>query len=62
MNSLDRFKSVNEDLSVYRYTNGWMVHIAGHDYNLDSIHVKLICNTEEELHGLIDEYNTKEID
>jgi len=51
---------VNESFTVYRYDNGWMIEIGGKDSNDDWKTQKIICNSENELIGMIKLYNMSE--
>lgn len=62
MPGLTKLVKVNENISLYRYDNGWMVEIGGRNKKQDYTTVKTICNTEEELIALIKEWNTLELD
>ena len=59
---LTKLKKVNESFTINRYDNGWMVEVSGRDENDDwKIH-KILCNTEDELLGIVKEYNTMTVD
>ena len=58
---LSKLSKVNENISINRYDNGWMVEVGGRDDENDWKTAKVMCNTEEELFALIKEYNTMEI-
>ena len=60
--ALDRLAKVNENISINRYDNGWMVEISGNDKKDDWKTVKVVCNTEDDLVALIKEYNTMDVD
>ncbi len=55
-----RLAKVNESVIINRYDNGWMVEIGGKDSNDDWKTQKIICNSENELIGLIKLYNQTE--
>jgi len=61
MAKLTKLTKVNDSFSVYRYDNGWMVEVSGHDKKEDWKTAKIMCNTEEELFALIKEYNQMEL-
>ena len=61
MAKLTKLAKVNDSFSVYRYDNGWMLEVSGHDKKEDWTTAKIMCNTEEELFALIKEYNQMEI-
>ena len=60
--ALDRLAKVNENISINRYDNGWMVEIGGRDDENDWKTTKTLCTTEEEVIALIKEWNTKDLD
>lgn len=62
MSKLNRLAKVNENISINRYDNGWMVEIGGRDEGNDWKNTKTLCNTEDEVITLIKEWNNKEVD
>lgn len=62
MGKLNKLAKVNENISIYRYDNGWMVEIGGRDDENDWKTTKTLCNTEEEVLSLVKEWNLKEVD
>ena len=53
---LDSFSAVNESITINRCDNGWVVDVDGEiDNNWKS--VKMICTSEEELFGILKEWN-----
>ena len=62
MTKLTKFVKVNENISINRYDNGWMVEISGRDKKEEWKTTKTLCNTEEELITLIKEYNAMDLD
>lgn len=58
-NKLARLTKVNDNFSVSRYDNGFMVEVGGQDEDNNWATVKTVCNTEEELIETIKEYNLK---
>ncbi len=62
MAKLTKLSKVNENISINRYDNGWMVEIGGRDKKEDWKNTKTLCNTEEELIALIKEYNAMDLD
>ena len=62
MTKLTKFVKVNENISINRYDNGWMVEISGRDKKEEWKTTKTLCNTEEELIALIKEYNAMDLD
>ena len=61
-NKLDKLSKVNENISINRYDNGWMVEIGGRDKKDDWKTIKTVCNSEDELIAVIKEWNTKDLD
>jgi glycine cleavage system H lipoate-binding protein len=62
MTKLTKLVKVNENISINRYDNGWMVEISGRDKKEEWKTTKTLCNTEEELIALIKEYNAMDLD
>ena len=62
MSQLSKLAKVNENISINRYDNGWMVEIGGRDKKEEWKTSKTVCNTEDELIALIKEYNTMDLD
>ena len=60
--ALDRLAKVNENISINRYDNGWMVEVGGRDSESDWKTAKVMCSTEDEVINIIKEWNTMEID
>lgn len=58
MAKLAKLAKVNDNFTVNRYDNGWMVEVSGNDKKDDWATVKVVCNTEQELFDLIKEYNS----
>ena len=63
---LKKFSAVNESITINRCDNGWVVDVDGEiDNNWTSAYrlpvhwksVKMICNSEEELFGILKEWN-----
>jgi len=61
-NKLGKLAKVNENISINRYDNGWMIEIGGRDKKEDWKNTKTMCNTEDELIAVIKEWNTMELD
>lgn len=61
-NKLSKLSKVNENFTVYRYDNGFMVEIGGRDKDSDYKTCKILCNTENELLDLIKETLSMEVD
>jgi hypothetical protein len=62
MTKLAKLAKVNENISVNRYDNGWMVEIGGRNNDSDWKNCKILCNTEDEMISVIKEWNTKDLD
>ena len=62
MASLTKLVKVNENISINRYDNGWMVEIGGLDKKKDWANTKTLCNSEQEVLDLIKEWNTLPLD
>ena len=58
---LNKLSKVNENISINRYDNGWMVEVGGRDDENDWKTAKILCNTEEEMLTVIKEWNTMEV-
>jgi len=58
---LTKLAKVNDNFTINRYDNGWMVDVGGRNKKDDWVGAKILCNTEEELIALIKEYNSIEI-
>lgn len=59
---LGKLSKVNENISINRYDNGWMVEVGGRDEENDWKTAKILCNTEEEMLAVIQEWNSMELD
>jgi hypothetical protein len=62
MTTLTKLAKVNENISINRYDNGWMIEIGGRDKKQEWKNCKILCNTEGELLSIIKEWNTIELD
>ena len=62
MASLSKLVKVNENISINRYDNGWMVEIGGRNKKEDWATTKTLCNTEDEVIALIKEWNSLPLD
>ena len=58
---LGKLSKVNENISINRYDNGWMVEVGGRDDENDWKTAKILCNTEEEMLAVVKEWNTMEV-
>jgi len=61
-NKLGKLAKVNENITLNRYDNGWMVEVSGRNKKDDWSSVKTLCNTEEELIAVIKEWNTMDLE
>ena len=61
MSKLAKLTKVNDNFTVNRYDNGWMVEVGGRNKKDDWVTAKVMCNTEEELVAIIKEYNAMEL-
>lgn len=61
-NKLSSFTKVNENVSIYRYDNGWMIEIGGRDKKGDYATSKILCNSEDELLNIVKHWNKMELD
>jgi len=59
---LNKLAKVNENISINRYDNGWMIEIGGRDKKEEWKTAKVMCNTEEELIAIIKEWNSMDLD
>ena len=62
MAKLSKLDKVNENISINRYDNGWMVEVSGRDSNGDWKTAKILCATEEEMISVIKEWNSMDLD
>jgi hypothetical protein len=58
---LSKLAKVNENISINRYDNGWMVEVGGVDGNGEWKTAKILCNTEDEMLYVVKEWNMMEI-
>lgn len=59
---LSKLAKVNDNFTIYRYDNGWMVEVSGRDKKEDYKTTKIMCASEEELITLVKEYNSMDLD
>ncbi len=62
MAKLNKLAKVNENISLNRYDNGFMVEVSGRDKKEDWKTAKVMCTTEEELFAVIKEWITMDLD
>ena len=58
---LGKLSKVNENISINRYDNGWMVEVGGRDEENDWKTAKILCNTEEEMIAVVREWNSMDV-
>ena len=58
---LSKLSKVNENISINRYDNGWMVEVGGRDEENDWKTSKILCNTEEEMLAVVKEWNSMDV-
>ena len=61
MAKLHKLSKVNENISINRYDNGWMVEVGGRDEENDWKTAKILCNTEEEMLAVVREWNSMDV-
>ena len=59
---LSKLAKVNESITINRYDNGWMVEVGGRNDDNDWKNCKILCNTEEEMLAVVQEWNSMELD
>ena len=62
MSKLSKLSKVNESITINRYDNGFMVEVGGRNENDDWKTAKVLCNTEEEMLAVVQEWNTMEVE
>jgi hypothetical protein len=62
MTKLNKLAKVNENISLNRYDNGFMVEVSGRDKKEEWKTAKVMCNTEEELIAVIKEWVAMDLD
>ena len=61
MAKLSKLTKVNENITINRYDNGWMVEVGGRDDDDNWKNAKILCNTEEEMLDVVKEWNSMEV-
>ena len=56
MKLIDNMKSVDECMTIHRYSNGYMVEVSGRNEEDDYENVKLLCNSLDDVKLLVEEY------
>ena len=59
---LSKLTKVNESITINRYDNGFMVEVGGRNNDNDWKNCKILCNTEEEMLAVVQEWNSMELD
>jgi len=62
MSKLSKLSKVNESITINRYDNGFMVEVGGRNEDDDWKTAKVLCNTEEEMLAVVQEWNTMEVE
>ena len=62
MAKLTKLAKVNENFTVNRYDNGYMIEVCGRDSESDWKTCKILCTTQEELFEVIMEALSMEVE
>jgi hypothetical protein len=62
MAKLNKLAKVNENISLNRYDNGFMVEVSGRDKKEEWKNAKIMCTTEEELIAVVKEWISMDMD
>jgi hypothetical protein len=62
MAKLNKLAKVNENISLNRYDNGFMIEVGGRDKKEEWKNAKIMCATEEELFAVIKEWIAMDLD
>jgi len=62
MSKLNKLSKVNESITINRYDNGFMVEVGGRDDENDWKTAKVLCNTEEEMIAVVQEWNSMDVE
>jgi hypothetical protein len=62
MAKLSKLAKVNEQFTINRYDNGFMIEVGGRDSESDWKNCKILCTTKEELFEVIEEALSMEVD
>jgi hypothetical protein len=62
MAKLSKLAKVNENISLNRYDNGFMIEVGGRDKKEEWKNAKIMCSTEEELIAVIKEWISMDLD
>jgi len=58
----DKLTKVNENFSINRYDNGFMVEAGGRNKKGDYVNAKILCNTLDEVLALVKEACEMDLD
>lgn len=53
----DTLVKVNDNVTLYRYDNGFMIEVGGQDKNEDWVTRKIVCTDLKQVLTFIEEYN-----
>ena len=62
MAKLNKLSKVNESITINRYDNGFMVEASGRNKKGDYVTAKVLCNTLDEVVGLVREACEMDLD
>jgi hypothetical protein len=62
MSLKDKLSKVNPSITIERAENGWIFEASGRSHDDDWKNVKILVNTSDTLHSLIQEHNEMETD
>jgi hypothetical protein len=58
----DKLTKINENFTINRYDNGFMVEAGGRNKKGDYVNAKILCNTLEEVLALVKEAGEMDLD
>ena len=58
---INELKEISENITYYRYSNGYMVELDGRDQEDDYKTIKLICSTLDEVFSILREVDKLEL-
>ena len=58
----DKLTKINENFTINRYDNGFMVEAGGRNKKGDYVNAKILCNTLEEVLTLVKEAGEMDLD
>ena len=58
----DKLTKINENFTINRYDNGFMVEAGGRNKKGDYVSAKILCNTLDEVLALVKEAGEMELD